>query len=155
MFAALESSRPRAARVDEMPLQKLKERADEARLLLREALACVGTVGGMRAIDSALDSVERKLPGLMDRDESPALIAVRRLDPVERCVLRAALRTGRDATAMRSRAFLGISVLEAHDALERIDIYDALSVEVMRILRAIETEYALPMYASAADDGCL
>jgi hypothetical protein len=136
------TTKTRAARVFDMPLHTLRERAHDARRSLAHALALVGTVGGLRAVDATLDRVEHLLPGLMDRAEGGALLAVHKLDAAERAALHAELRAGREARLLRARVLDGVSALEVLDALDRLEVFDAIAADVMRILRAIETEYA-------------
>ena len=153
MLEAQEETHPCPTRVDAMPLARLRDHATDARRILRNAQKRVGTVGGLYAIDSALDDVERLLPGLMDRREGAALLAMRALAPEERAALRGALRAGRDTALVRDRTLGGMSAEDALDALERVVLYEALAADVMRLLQAIETEHSLatsPMEQEAA-----
>lgn len=138
-------ARIRALRIDELPIEKLKERATAARRILRGARALAGTVGGLHAIDHALDRAERLLPGLMDRSSSVPLLTVRRLAPADRRALGAALRAGEAPPPEIARALRGVSREDALEALERVAIYESLAADVMALLSAIERGHPLPL----------
>lgn len=59
----------------ELSVEQVRDRAARACTALRSARAQIGRVGGLFAVDEALDRVERLLPGVMDRHR-------RALDPV-------------------------------------------------------------------------
>jgi hypothetical protein len=129
------TTRARALRVDEMPIERLRDRAADARRILRIARRNATGIGGSDAVDAALDRAERLLPGLMDRTRSVPLLAIRRLTPAARASLRLALASGAELPP----GLDGFSTTEARDALERLEIQESLTAEVLRLLVALET----------------
>ena len=128
-----ENTRGRALRVDEMPLDRLQDRAADVRRILRTARRAATGPDGQHAIDTALDRAERLLPGLMDRTRSVPLLAIRRLSPSARTALRRSLATGA-VTSIE-----GIGAADARDALERLEIQESLTADVLRLLASLES----------------
>jgi hypothetical protein len=129
----------RSLRVDEMPLDRLRDRAADARRILRLARRKVGTVGGQHAVDAALDRAERLLPGLMDRTRSVPLLAMRRLSPAARTALRLSLAAGAEPPG----ALEGFSADDAKEALDRLEIQESLTADVLRLLSSLEVGHAV------------
>lgn len=139
--------------VEEMPLERLKERAARAGRSLREARRRATTAEGLRAIDIALDEAERLLPGIMDAGHTSAMRAVRALTPEEQGALEGLLRDQQPqalceplSPARRMRAprgplgEVGYTSAELLDALERARIQDALTSDLMSVLRVLESD---------------
>jgi hypothetical protein len=124
----------RVLRVDEMPLDRLRDRATSARRVLRSARRHLGVGGAQHAIDDALERAERLLPGLMDRTRSLPLLAMRRLSPETRAALRASLAAG----VVAPRAACGLSAAEAKEALDRLDIQEEVTRDVIALLASME-----------------
>lgn len=142
-----------AIRMQEMPLRRLKERAKLAGQTLREARRRLGTVDGIHAIDAALDEAARLLPGLMERSDGAAMRAVGTLTPPERRALAELLREGARTLCNPCGSSRGAQLAEvlgrysSHELLEAIDraeVHEALAIDVMVVLRALEQEGTEP-----------
>jgi len=133
----------------DLPLTEVRKRAAKARDVLREARTHAGRVGGLRAIDAALDEVEQLLPGLMDRPRASLARKVRDLAPYERGLLRRAIDVDGTARALMPRLVGEASLSEVEEVLARVEEQECVAVELMALLRVFEQAYCAPVLASA------
>ncbi len=126
--------------IDVLPLSTLRQRALEVRGILRAARRRLGAVGGLAQLDAALDATEALLPGLMDRTDRrlPLVALVRRLRPTDRAALKRAARSGGAIDRTLARELADVAPRDILDAIERVELCDELSVEVMAVLRTLE-----------------
>lgn len=126
--------------VDILPLATLRHRAHEVHAILRAARRRIGAVGGLEQLDAALDATEELLPGLMDRTDrrQPLIAIVRRLRPADRAALKVAARSGEALDRALVRELADVAPRDILDAIERVELCEALAVEVMAVLQALE-----------------
>jgi hypothetical protein len=124
--------------LDDLSLTEVRARVYRVRGVLRMARSFAGRFTGSRALNWALEEVERLMPGL---DGPPrALLAriIRDLGPRERAVLRAALDSERLARERLSALLGAVTPAEAEDALVRVEAQESISSEVLTLFRQFE-----------------
>jgi hypothetical protein len=137
-------NRPPLVTLYDLPLGDLRERAERARRLLRDARASAARLArrdrapDLRAIGEAIDAAERLLPGLMEQPQTLLARTLRRLAAHERKVLRQAMDAERAARERLIRLLGGVSLGQAEDALERIEVEDAIAAEIAALWRLLD-----------------
>jgi hypothetical protein len=126
--------------IDELPLPKLRSRARTATQLLRSARRYLASVDGMVVLDAALDRTERLLPGLLHpKAHAPEHVAmIKRLRPADRIALRDVLSGGGDFVLPAHPAFESATASEIVDAIDRIEIVEAVQSQLMSVLGELE-----------------
>lgn len=131
---------PAPTTVDMLPMNTLKQRIFQAKRVLRDARRHVAAVGGLEQLDAALDATEVLLPGLLERPQgcAPPLATVRRLRHADRVALKAALLRGGAIARHLQRELADVAPRAILEAIERIELYDDVSIEVLALLRTLE-----------------
>ncbi len=142
-------NRPPLVTLYDLPLSDLRERAERARRLLRDARASAACrlarrdrATDLRAIGEAIEAVARLLPGLMDQPQTLLARTIGRLAPHERKILRQAMDAERSARERLTRLLGGVSSGEAEDALERVEAHDAIAAEFAALWRLLDGAHA-------------
>ncbi|MGA2449434.1 MAG: hypothetical protein ABTD50_12190 [Polyangiaceae bacterium] len=124
--------------LDDLSLTEVRSRVRRARGVLQAARTLAGRFSGSRALDWALDEVERLMPGLDGQPRELLARIIRDLGPRERAVLRGALDSERVARE-RLFALLGpVSPAEAEAALVRVEAQESITSEVLSLFRHFE-----------------
>jgi hypothetical protein len=131
-----------------LPLDDLAKRARQASVTVRAARDHAGRVGGLHAIDAALDQVARLLPALLDRPPSALVRAMRSLASHEKAGLRRALSAQPRDESLLARMLGDVTPADADDALSRVEIVEGVTTELMSLLRVFERAYCAPVLAS-------
>jgi hypothetical protein len=141
--------------VHNLPLSELRARADRARALLRDVRARVESplarredrAVGLRAIEEALEAIERHLPGLMERPHALLARTIRDLAPNERRVLSQAIDAERAARERLTRLLGEVSPEHVEDALARVEAQESMTAELSALFRLVERARAAPVVA--------
>jgi hypothetical protein len=122
-----------------LPLPVLRDRARKVRSILGDARRGLARVGGLSQLDAALDATESLLPGLMDRAARDATMdIVRRADRTGRGRLKHAVMARHALPRAFEQELADVAPGAILEAIERVDICEALSAEVMGVLRLLE-----------------
>ncbi|MDP9034597.1 MAG: hypothetical protein M3O50_07295 [Myxococcota bacterium] len=127
--------------VHESKLRDLHTRAALARDALRAAGLRVGGVGGLEAIQAALDELARLLPGLTEPPRTLLGRTLRDLAAQERSALREAIEVERVARARLAKMLGGVSRADAEEALARIETQESIATELLLLLGRFERTY--------------
>ena len=152
--------------VHDLPLATLQARADRACLGLREARARFTAdiaihvmtdrpsrsgLQRMRALDQALDAVERVLPGFTDPPRTVLARTIFDLTPVERVVLREALSAERAARERLARLLGEVAPEDVEDALARVGVREQVTAELSALFHEVDrVRAAADAYAASA-----
>jgi hypothetical protein len=130
-----------------LPLPELRKRAERARDLLRNAGA--HSAGSPKSIDRALHAIDELMPWIAERPRTLLIRTIADLAPHERAVLRQAIDAERAARARREQMLGEVSVAQAEDALERIELKEQVFAELSAFLRVVENTYGATPLLSA------
>jgi hypothetical protein len=131
--------------VYDLPIAELARRVRRASAVVRAARDHTGRVGGLHAIDAALDEVGRLLPALMERPRGALPRAMRSLEPHERAALRRALSAEPRDPVLLGRMLGEVEPDDADDALTRVELVESVTRELMDLLRIFERAYCAPV----------
>ena len=124
--------------LDDLSLTEVRARFYRARGVLRMARSFAGRFTGSRALNWALEEVERLMPGLDGQPRALLARIIRDLGPREREVLRAALDSERLARERLSTLLGAVTPAEAEDALVRVEAQESITTEVLNLFRQFE-----------------
>jgi hypothetical protein len=131
----------------QLPLPDLRARTNRARELLRKAGS--DWAGSPRAIDQALDAIDQLMPWIMARPRTLLLRTIANLAPRERAALRQAIDAERVSRERLLHVLGQVSVAQAEDALERIELQEAVAAELSAFFRVVEHTYgATPVWSA-------
>jgi hypothetical protein len=136
--------------LDDLSVPELRRRGARARERIRAVRCAIGSVGGLRSIDAALDEVEALLPGLMNRPWSLIDRAVRDLGEHERSALREAIDAERAARERLGRMLGEISPADADEALARVEERESVWAELFGLLQLFERAHGAAALAPCA-----
>jgi hypothetical protein len=130
----------RTPTIDELPLGKLRARARTATDLLSAARRHLASVDGFVVLDAALDTTERLLPGLLRpvRHAPEHVAAIARLRHADRIALRDVLTQGGDFPSPPSPGLDDVSAEQIVDAIDRVEILEAVQAHLMTTLGDLE-----------------
>jgi hypothetical protein len=131
---------------DQLPLAELRARTACARDMLRKAGS---QMASPKAIDRALDAIDQLMPWITDRPRTLLVRTVASLSPRERAALRQAIDAERAARARLLQVLGQVSVVQAEESLERIELQEAVAAELSAFFRIVEQTYGATPVSSA------